>query len=107
MTGRGLVGCTHPTEEWRVLPTAISSRETRRAEKRKRKSNRLGRDGCGHGGSQMARKQARKRSPQLECLETRLQLSAVVPANSIGTSLGTVLQPGGISSARSEERRVG
>jgi hypothetical protein len=47
----------------------------------------------------MARVQDRKRLPQLERLETRLQHSAVVPANSIGTSLGAVPAPGGQSAA--------
>ncbi len=47
----------------------------------------------------MARKQARKRSPQFERLEARVQLSAVVPVNSIGTATGTVLAPGGTSAA--------
>jgi Dockerin type I domain len=47
----------------------------------------------------MSRRQAYHRSPQLEALEIRLQLSAMIPANSIGTAEGTVLQRGGSSAA--------
>jgi hypothetical protein len=47
----------------------------------------------------MSRQPTHRSSPSLEALEPRLQLSASLPANSIGTSVGTVLEPGGISSA--------
>jgi hypothetical protein len=45
----------------------------------------------------MSRRAAQQRSPQIEALEARLQLSAMIPANSIGTNQGTVVQPGGLS----------
>ena len=47
----------------------------------------------------MPRTRAHDRLPQFEALEIRLQLSLAVPANSIGTSAGSVSQPGGVSSA--------
>jgi Dockerin type I domain len=47
----------------------------------------------------MARSHASHRTPQLEQLEIRLQLSASIPANSIGTSQGAVTQPGAVSAA--------
>ncbi len=47
----------------------------------------------------MARRQGRHRFPQVEVLEARLQLSAVVPANSIGTAQGAVLRSGAVSAA--------
>jgi hypothetical protein len=37
--------------------------------------------------------------PDLERLEGRLQLSAAIPANSIGTSLGTITAPGQVTAA--------
>ena len=40
-----------------------------------------------------------------EALETRLQLSAIIPANSIGTSAGSVLQPGGHERRQRDGRR--
>jgi Dockerin type I domain len=43
--------------------------------------------------------QNRRRAPRVESLEARLELSALVPANSIGSAPGAVLQPGGVSSA--------
>ena len=41
----------------------------------------------------MSSDRSRRARPDLEVLETRLQLSATLPANSIGTSAGIVLQP--------------
>ena len=46
-----------------------------------------------HGGLAMTRRPAHQRFPQLEALETRLQLSATIPANSIGTNQGTCCNP--------------
>ncbi len=45
----------------------------------------------------MSRRFPFRRRPILERLETRVELAAALPANSIGTGLGNVLQPGGIS----------
>jgi hypothetical protein len=47
----------------------------------------------------MARRPGRGLEVRLEPLEPRLPLSATVPANSIGTSEGTVLEPGGVGAA--------
>jgi hypothetical protein len=47
----------------------------------------------------MARRPGRGLHVRLEPLETRLQLSATVPASSIGTSAGTVLEPGGVGAS--------
>ena len=41
-----------------------------------------------HGGSPMSLSRRRDNRPSLERLEGRLQLSAAIPANSIGTSVG-------------------
>ncbi len=41
----------------------------------------------------MLRTHSRLRRPTIERLETRLELSSAIPANSIGTSLGAVLAP--------------
>lgn len=45
----------------------------------------------------MSRDHRCRRQPQLERLETRLQLSGSPPANTIGISLGSVTRPGAIS----------
>jgi hypothetical protein len=47
----------------------------------------------------MSRRPAQQRSPEIETLEARLQLTALIPVNSIGTSQGTVPQPGRSSAA--------
>jgi hypothetical protein len=47
----------------------------------------------------MARRRGHHRCPQVDALEVRLQLSAVIPANSIGTGEGEVSRPGAVSSA--------
>ncbi len=47
----------------------------------------------------MSRRQAHHRFPQVEALETRLQMSMTIPANSIGVSEGNVVRPGGVSQA--------
>ena len=47
----------------------------------------------------MVGRRGHHRCPQVDVLEVRLQLSAVVPANSIGTSEGDVSQPGAVSFA--------
>ena len=47
----------------------------------------------------MPRSGSHRRRPHLELLETRLELSATIPVNSIGTSLGSVLQPDAKSAA--------
>ena len=47
----------------------------------------------------MASRPGRGLTLRLEPLEPRLQLSATVPASSIGTSEGTVLEPGGVGAA--------
>jgi Dockerin type I domain len=47
----------------------------------------------------MLRFRSRRARPALEFLETRLQLSSTLPANTIGTGQGDVVKPRGISSA--------
>jgi hypothetical protein len=47
----------------------------------------------------MVGRRGHHRCPQVDVLEVRLQLSAVVPASSIGTSEGDVSQPGAVSFA--------
>jgi hypothetical protein len=47
----------------------------------------------------MPRERTRRRLPKLETLESRLALSATVPANSIGTGVGAVLKPRGVSAS--------
>ena len=46
----------------------------------------------------MSRNLSRGSRPELELLEARLQLSAAIPANSIGTSSGNVASPGEVTS---------
>ena len=47
----------------------------------------------------MSLKRRRDIRPEPERLEGRLQLSTTIPANSIGTSLGTVSAPGQVTAA--------
>ena len=47
----------------------------------------------------MSRKLSRDIRLSVECLEARLQPSTVIPANSIGTTTGTVTAPGGIAAS--------
>ena len=47
----------------------------------------------------MSLSRRRDNRPSLERLECRLQLSAAIPANSIGTSVGTVTAPGQVTAA--------
>jgi hypothetical protein len=48
-------------------------------------------------GTSMSRNPSRGSRPELELLEARLQLSAAIPANSVGTTSGNVASPGEVT----------